>query len=372
MRFILYAEIWKFFMSFPRCEVTPCDVKTYPIGKQIGGGNFCTVHKSEEPVLGLPVAVKIFPKDAVRRLRKEKDVLMEKHSLARLDHENVVKLVRTWYDIENLYIVTELCAGGELWQSCRLCGEPEARAKVYFKQILKGISYMHRIGIVHRDLKAENIFLSRNGSVVKIGDLGSSRDLFNPAVTGAGNQSGGGRRVMHNYVGTPNFMAPEAIDDKENDCLSDIWSLGCTFYQVLVGIPPFVAGSEYLVYLRVKELDLVFPESGMSPDANTLIRRIITLSRQDRPSLKSIEYDPFFKDTPSAVPPMTLTDISLQTIARDESVNIDSELISKFPAQADRLRKIAQVREWVRLSRPGAGTALVDHLLAAEDASSES
>ena len=317
----------------------------------IGIGNFCTVYRASNHE-----ALKVLPKALVRQLGKDLDVVMEKHALSRLDHPRIVRILSTCSDTENCYILTELCEG-ELWQSCRRCGEPEDRAASFFLQIIDGLSYMHRMGIVHRDLKAENILLTSNGTCVKIGDFGSARDLFNPSVIGAGNSSGG-RRTMIHYVGTPNFLSPEALDNKENDEISDIWSLGCLMYQVLVGIPPFTAGSDYLVYLRQKALDLVFPNHGLSEACKDLVRSIIKPNRNDRPPLNLITQHSFFANADTVARPLTIRESALRNIALDDSVEISDSLISNFDDCSllqDRMRKIRTVREWELKSLPGSG-----------------
>ena len=232
-----------------------------------------------------------------------------------------------------------------------------------FSQILDAVEYMHRMGIVHRDLKAENVFLTNNGSTVKIGDFGSARDIFNPSVSGAGNSNSNGSAWAH-YVGTPNFMAPEAISNEENDELSDIWSLGCLFYQVLVGIPPFIAGSEYLVFLRVRALDLQFPSAGLSADAVSLVQSIVVPARPERPSIHAIKAHNFFPRNFSI--PIDEIDSHVQSelhaLADNSDIDLSESFITEFQLPnieerklkqiRDRLRMIRSVRDWENLAAP--------------------
>jgi serine/threonine protein kinase len=278
--------------------------------------------------------------------------------MVRLRHSRIINLLDTFSDKVNIYIVTEYCGGGELWSVCANVGEPEYRAKVYFKQILEGLSYMHRMGIVHRDLKAENIFLTTDRQNIKLGDLGTSRDMFNPHIAGAGNSSSSGSTLRH-YVGTPHFLSPEAIENKENDYLSDIWSLGCLFYQVLVGLPPFVAGSEFLIYVRIRHGDLQFPKSGLSKLAIDLIRWIVVPDRLKRPSIDSIGMHAFFTDCPQRVPPYNLTD----TCIRSGGYKL-LELSCISESARGRIQLVKTVDEWKKISR--IGTAILDHLNAPE------
>jgi serine/threonine protein kinase len=229
----------------------------------------------------------------------------------------------------------------------------------YFSQILSAVSYMHRMGIVHRDIKAENIFLTRDLCQIKIGDFGTARDVFNPDITGAGNSTSGKRKTYTHFVGTPHFMAPEAIDDKENDEVSDIWSLGCLLYQMLIGIPPFVAGSQYLVFLRVKHRDLQFPEYGVPKRMQSLIDSILQVDRAIRPSVESLRSH--FPSVPQ-LPPLSPTDLLIRSINRLDCVLEETDRLLAEPDPPDRLRMLRTVLDWESKSREGAGTAMVDHL----------
>lgn len=350
-------------MSFPRPRRQPeLNKKLEQLSVEelecIGDGNFSTVYRSGD------FAIKLVNKNRIKRLQKEADVLMEKHALRRLSHPKIVRLIHTWTDADNCYIATELCQGGELWESCKRCGEPELRAKFYFAQIINALQYMHRMGIVHRDLKAENVFLSQNGQVVKIGDFGSARDLFNPQISGAGNKSIRASSAFQHYVGSANFLSPEALENKENDELSDIWSLGCLFYQVLVGIPPFAAGSEYLVYLRMQARDLMFPEFGISEIAEKLVESIVVHDRSSRPTLTDIRSHEFFTDVPSSLPALTDEEIEIKRISLSETPITDEMIQERFSTEyaKNRLRMVKTVREWELKSQPGSGTAMLDHL----------
>lgn len=354
-------------MSFPRKYDSNERLSiTEATGNLIGEGNFSKVYYQRDVFSGIEFAVKVFDWNKAERLRKLNDITMERHALLRLNHSSIVKIYATGTKGNRACICTEFCGGGELWNLCRRVGEPEIRAKVYFKQILNAVIYMHRMGIVHRDLKAENVFVSSNGQIVKLGDFGSSRDLYYHSVKGSGNNSSSNRSSMsfEHYVGSPNFLSPEAIENIENDEISDIWSLGCLFYQVLVGLAPFVAGSEYLVYVRVRARDLHFPP-GLSDSARNLVESILRLSRSERPPLSVIESHAFFVDTADHVSPLTETDHAVRRIAFDESIELSANFIESYASLStvrDRLKHVAVVREWERLSRPGSGTQILEHL----------
>ena len=104
---------------------------------------------------------------------------------------------------------------------------------------------------MHRDLKTENIMVDSDKRI-KLVDFGTSRDMFNPHIKGSGNGAKG-KRVYEHFVGTPNFMAPEKIHNKDSNFLSDIFALGVIAYQLVIGYPAFVGKSEYLIFTDVLE-----------------------------------------------------------------------------------------------------------------------
>lgn len=275
-----------------------------------------------------------------------------------------MQLLGTFVDRDNCYILTELCSGRELWSECMRYGLPESRVRYYFGQILSGVSYMHRMGIVHRDIKAENIFLTSDLSLVKIGDFGTARDIFNPDIEGSGNSTSGRRRTYTHYVGTPHFMAHEAIDNKENDELSDIWSLGCLLYQMVFGIPPFVAGSEYLIFLRVKHMDIQFPHAYMNESMKLIIRTILQSDRLLRLSICDLMSQ--FPDQQNHLPLLSDEDRIIRGINRSNHVVEDVKNLlateTNTPSLTQRLQILREILEWEQKSQPGAGTAMLDHL----------
>eukprot|EP00416_Gambierdiscus_australes_P002621 CAMPEP_0171122408 /NCGR_PEP_ID=MMETSP0766_2-20121228/104936_1 /TAXON_ID=439317 /ORGANISM="Gambierdiscus australes, Strain CAWD 149" /LENGTH=354 /DNA_ID=CAMNT_0011585247 /DNA_START=69 /DNA_END=1133 /DNA_ORIENTATION=- len=309
-------------MSFPLPPSRKQRDTDYEVGELYGRGTYTSVYQATEIASGKSYAMKIVDRYRCERLKKTKDLYMEKHCLRRTNHPNIVKMCNWFSDTSYVYVVMEECKGGELWDLVKTVGCPEGLGRHYLAQVINGMEYLRQARIVHRDLKAENIMLSGTG-VVKLIDFGTAKDLENPHIEGAGNASR--HKVFKDYVGTPQFMPKEVIENKCTDFRSDIWSFGCTMFQVLVGCPPFHGASEYLIFQRILGMDLQMPP-GVPSQARDLISRMVVQdpnARLGANSLEEVRAHPYFKgvtfgDTHLQPKPLpTLTELCLQKVGRN-------------------------------------------------------
>ena len=130
---------------------------------------------------------------------------------------------------------------------------------------------------------------------IKLVDFGTSRDLQNPSMKGSGN-SAHGKKIFEHFVGTPNFMPPECIRNKDSCFKSDIWSLGGLAFQFVTGFPPFIGKSEYLIFKQILEEELKFPEGLFKEDYKELIQWMMKKEINERPTVQEIKNHRFFKD----------------------------------------------------------------------------
>ena len=275
----------------------------------IGRGNFTDIFKAIEKSTKKEFAIKVAEKAKLIKLHKEDDLFVEKHCLNKLKGvNNVVQLHETFKDEFKLYLVMELLEGKELWEVAKTFGFQNRKlAYYYFNRILKVVREVHGRGIAHRDLKPENIMVA--GPEIKLFDFGTAKDIQDN-VASKGNSSTG-RKYFEHFVGTPNYMAPECIHNKDSGYSSDVYALGVLFYFLLVGYPAFIGGSEYLIFKDVLEgpeprfYDFLFTGEDIS-----IIQRMIDHSLEKRPTIDQLvdafaKYDEFdyqtIIDEPSSI-----------------------------------------------------------------------
>ncbi|CBZ54016.1 putative AGC kinase [Neospora caninum Liverpool] len=262
----------------------------FSLERFLGRGNFCEVFEAtlvDDPA-GQAYALKVFDRKQVMRLNKIQDVLMERHCMLRLNepgHPNVIKMIATFKDEFRVCIVYELAENGELWELLMHGGVlTENLAARYILQLCAAVEYIHSKGIIHRDIKAENIVVKRDGNL-KLIDFGTAVDLEHPEVKppilgspspliSASNRKLPARVSFAHHIGTPQFMPPEAVQNKDSGKMRDLWSLGCTIYQILTGNPPFDASTNYFIFLKVQAHDLHFPPH-FPPGARELVEQLL-------------------------------------------------------------------------------------------------
>lgn len=204
--------------------------------------------------------------------------------LKKLDHVNIVKLVEVLDDPseDNLHMVFELMRKGPVMEVPTDEPLSEEQARLYFRDVILGMEYLHYQKIVHRDIKPSNLLLGDDGHV-KIADFGVS------------NQFEGNDALLSSTAGTPAFMAPETLSDKRKSFSGkalDVWAMGVTLYCFVFGKCPFI--DEYILALhnkiRTKLVD--FPEiPKISEELRTLILRMLDKNPDTRITLPEIKMD---------------------------------------------------------------------------------
>ncbi len=210
----------------------------YKLLSHIASGGMSTIYLAEHVQMRRQVAIKVLPPVLTNKASHLDRFYVESQIIASLDHPNIVKAYDVAQEKDFHYLVLEYVDG---WDLQRLVGREgplgyEVAAE-YIRQVAEGLHYAHQRNLVHRDVKPANLLVAPE-QTVKILDLGLSRIISTqePSLTLAHGET---------LLGTVDYIAPEqAANCHEVDHRADIYSLGCTFYFLLVGTPPFPRGSQ--------------------------------------------------------------------------------------------------------------------------------
>ncbi|TMW60268.1 hypothetical protein Poli38472_000310 [Pythium oligandrum] len=254
----------------------------FMFGGTLGEGAYARVVHARMKRTGAEYAVKIMEKRFIMKEKKVKFVMMERKILTKVAHERIVKLSYTFHDDNYLYMVMELCRGGELLdvitrhQKMQAARGIKDRAcsleltKFYIAEILLALEYLHNKGMIHRDLKPENILLTESGHV-KVTDFGTAKDESE-------------EHRSNTFCGTAEYVSPEVLRDLEASRGCDLWALACMVFQMLVGRPFFRAENEYLTFQQILNHpaeDFKYPD-GFPDVARDLIDKILLQEPKDR------------------------------------------------------------------------------------------
>ena len=208
----------------------------YELRKKIGSGGMGTVYLAFDTQLKRTVALKVLPKESVANPTLVKRFQSEAQAAAQLKHDNIVMVYEAGQADGYLFIALEYVQGTDVFKlvTSRIV-LPVKRSLDIVRQVAQALQHAHDKNIVHRDIKPSNLLIQRDGTV-KLTDMGLARSVdetMETDITRAGTT-----------VGTVDYMSPEqARNSKAADIRSDIYSLGCTWYQMLTGGPPFGEGS---------------------------------------------------------------------------------------------------------------------------------
>ncbi|KAI9110800.1 hypothetical protein K1719_018238 [Acacia pycnantha] len=271
----------------------------YELGKEVGRGHFghtCWAKAKKGDLKGQSVAVKIISKAKMTTAISIEDVRREVKMLKALSgHNNMVKFHDVFEDANNVYIVMELCEGGELLDRILSRGGryTEDDAKAILVQILDVVAFCHLQGVVHRDLKPENfLFVSKgDDSPMKVIDFGLS-DFVRPD------------QRLNDIVGSAYYVAPEVLH-RSYSVEADLWSIGVITYILLCGSRPFWARTESGIFRSVLRANPNFDDTPwplISPEAKDFVKRLLNKDHRKRMTAAQALAHPWLRNENRAIP----------------------------------------------------------------------
>lgn len=268
---------------------------TYQLGEAIGRGSFGAVYQALNRKTGEFVAIKrvlLHGNDGgPQAMESLRTIESEIQLLETLDHPNIIRYIGSTRDTGAFYIITELMESKSLTHVIERFGNfDEALARRYLVQVLSGLQYLHQRSVIHRDIKAGNVLVSKGG-VVKLADFGVSTTIPHGETQFTMDDVG-----SNDIAGSPYWMAPEVIELKRSTPKSDIWSTGCLIIEMLSGYPPYFSLPPLKAFWRIVNDPHPPLPKGASPLLQQLLLRCFVKSTDQRPSVDDMLAHEWMKD----------------------------------------------------------------------------
>ncbi|KAG6887735.1 hypothetical protein C0992_010922 [Termitomyces sp. T32_za158] len=329
-------------------------VGNYTLGKVIGEGAYGKVRMGTHRLTSTRVAIKQIPKAMSASLTREI------HHHRQLHHPHVTQMYEVIASESYIWIVTELCTGGELFDYVVEKGRLlEEEARLVFGQLCLAVAYLHERGIVHRDLKLENVLLDERCRI-KLGDFGFTREYEKGTF-------------METFCGTTGYASPEMLEGKKYQEV-DVWSLGVILYCLLTGTLPFDDDDEGVMRQMIIKGDFEDPD-WLSIEGRNLIKGILQKDISARLTIPQILGHDWFKTrnltyeidshqpdsvfssessmmSPNASPLVSTSEFTSTPTTPDDTPDDPSELptgLRRNPSEAT-IRKLSELH--IKVNRP--------------------
>lgn len=295
-------------------------IGAYKFIKFLNSGSFGGVWECMHITTGEYVACKIID---IENCKNKEFFTHFKNELiihSQIRHISITKLMDVLYDKNNIYIFIEYCDGGDLNDAVmKEGGLPEDRARHYFKQIISAISYIHQLGVAHRDIKLENILITSDDNA-KLTDFGLCKQQ-NPGS------------LLLTICGTLIYAAPEIIKEEPYDGMkADIWSAGIVLYAMVANHFPWSSDDslppERMVHETARQIisgEIPLPE-GLSFELENLLFNMLNVDPEERPTAEDILQHPWMElddeeiDLSNTEPDITLINMVNNTIKELEKI----------------------------------------------------
>ena len=265
--------------------------KKYKPTKMLGSGSFGSVYEAKNMIFQNTVAMKVIKKDPNNEL-DEQEIRNEIDILTKLSHPNIVKIYEFYISNAHYYIITEFCKEGELFSYIKN-KYSERQLAVLFYQVFSGLWYLHDNKILHRDIKLENIMISK---IEK--DNTTDEDLFWVKIIDFGTAKIFEKNKKEkDVVGSSYYIAPEVLKQNYNE-KCDTWSVGVILYMMLVGRAPFDGKDDEEIILKINSADYDSKEPRLlkhSQEVRDLVSKLLQKDINKRYSAKEALNHPWFE-----------------------------------------------------------------------------
>jgi len=242
--------------------VAKISISDFHVEKVLGEGAFGKVTLVTKKDTGQLYAMKSLRKDMIEQRNQKLHTQTEREILGEVNCPFIVQLRFAFQTTDKLFMVMDFVNGGELFFHLRKDLKfSEERTRFYSAEILTALEYLHKQGIVYRDLKPENVLLDSDGHV-KLTDFGLSKKFFS------------GEKKTYSLCGTPEYIAPEILKGIGHDQAVDFWSFGALTYEMLSGAPPFYNRNKDIMFKDMLTKPVVI-KAHFSPEAADLIRNLL-------------------------------------------------------------------------------------------------
>ena len=262
----------------------------YELLNYIGKGGFGRVYKVKHKLSNQFRAMKIIKCIADNPHSNSTEILKQINILKNLDHPNIIKIYEFYSTEKYIYIINELCTGGELFNKIvEVKHFTESRACYIMRQLLSAVAYCHDKGVIHRDLKPENILIENSEE--------KDKEFFNIKIIDFGTCEILKKKKLTEQIGTSFYIAPEVLKTGYNE-KCDLWSCGVILYILLCGSPPFYGKNEKEIFQKILDGNVNFKHkiwSKISEDAKNLVTKLLQIDPAKRLSAAEALEDIWFK-----------------------------------------------------------------------------